>query len=87
MDKANPRHKALDMALQMPLREAEAANYDFFLNLPEVDRTLARLRDASAARENVMPPLVEAVRAYATIGEISDVWRDVYGIYEEPPII
>ena len=38
-DKANPKHKALDMAPQMPLREAEAANYKFFLSLPDPDRT------------------------------------------------
>ncbi len=38
-DKANPKHKALDMHLQMPLRESERANYDFFLALPDVDRT------------------------------------------------
>ena len=38
-DRTNPKHKAIDMHPQAPLREAERANYDFFLNLPEVDRT------------------------------------------------
>jgi len=38
-DKSNPKHKALNMAAQMPLREPERENYDFFLGLPEVDRT------------------------------------------------
>ena len=52
-----------------------------------VRRTLDRLKDASAKGENVMPPLVEAVTAYATVGEISDVWREVYGTYEEPAAI
>jgi pyruvate-ferredoxin/flavodoxin oxidoreductase len=42
-DKSNPKHKALDMAPQMPLRESEAANYEFFLGLPEVDRTQVKL--------------------------------------------
>jgi pyruvate-ferredoxin/flavodoxin oxidoreductase len=42
-DKSNPRHKALDMAPQMPLREAERANFDFFLALPEVDRTKVKI--------------------------------------------
>jgi pyruvate-ferredoxin/flavodoxin oxidoreductase len=37
-DKANPRHKAIDMAPQAPLREFERENYRFFLDLPEVDR-------------------------------------------------
>ena len=38
-DKANPTHRALDMAPQPPLRDAERDNYEFFLDLPEVDRT------------------------------------------------
>ncbi len=42
-DKSNPKHKALDMAPQMPLREPERANYDFFLSLPEVDRTRVKI--------------------------------------------
>ena len=37
-DKGNPRHKAIDMVAQAPLREAESANYEFFLDLPEADR-------------------------------------------------
>ena len=37
-DKANPKHKAIDMHPQMPLRETEAENYEFFLNLPDPDR-------------------------------------------------
>ncbi len=42
-DKSNPKHKALDMAPQMPLREPERANYDFFLALPEVDRSKVKV--------------------------------------------
>src|SRR5512140_1641105 len=38
-DKKNPRHKAIDMVAQAPLRAAERDNYEFFLALPEVDRT------------------------------------------------
>src|SRR4029079_14764980 len=37
-DKSNPKHKALDLAPQRPLREKERDNYAFFLDLPEVDR-------------------------------------------------
>jgi methylmalonyl-CoA mutase N-terminal domain/subunit len=33
-----------------------------------------------------MPPLVEAVKAYATVGEISDVMREAFGTWEEPAI-
>jgi pyruvate-ferredoxin/flavodoxin oxidoreductase len=42
-DKSNPKHKALDMAPQMALREPERENYEFFLGLPEVDRTQVKL--------------------------------------------
>jgi len=38
-DKSNPKHKAINMEPQLPLRERERANYDFFLSLPEPDRT------------------------------------------------
>ena len=38
-DRTNPKHKAIDMHPQAPLREAERANYDFFLAVPELDRT------------------------------------------------
>jgi methylmalonyl-CoA mutase N-terminal domain/subunit len=34
--------------------------------------------------ENLMPYLVSAVREYATIQEICDVWRDVFGRYTDP---
>jgi pyruvate-ferredoxin/flavodoxin oxidoreductase len=42
-DKSNPKHKALDMTLQMPLREQERENFAFFLDLPEVDRTKVKI--------------------------------------------
>ena len=37
-DRTNPKHKAINMEPQAPLRDSERANYDFFLNLPELDR-------------------------------------------------
>jgi methylmalonyl-CoA mutase N-terminal domain/subunit len=52
----------------------------------EVDRTLDRLRRAAQQGDNTMPATIEAVRAYATLGEICSALRDVYGIYEEPAI-
>ena len=45
---------------------------------------LNALRDAAHTDENVFPSILEAVRAYGTVGEISDMLRDVWGIYEEP---
>ncbi|HEY3349811.1 MAG TPA: methylmalonyl-CoA mutase family protein [Thermoanaerobaculia bacterium] len=49
-------------------------------------RKLADLKAACASGANVMPPLVEAVKAYATVGEISDVMREVFATYEEPAV-
>jgi methylmalonyl-CoA mutase N-terminal domain/subunit len=47
-----------------------------------VDAALAALEDAAAGEENVMPYIVDAVKAYATVGEICDVMRDVFGEYQ-----
>jgi methylmalonyl-CoA mutase, N-terminal domain len=47
-----------------------------------VAKTLADLVDAARANENLLPALIESVKAYATLGEISDKLRDVYGLYK-----
>jgi len=65
-DKANPKHKSIDMAPQRPLREAEAKNYEFFLNLPEVDRTKVKL-DVKGTQ--FFQPLFEYSGACAACGE------------------
>ncbi|MFN2498125.1 MAG: methylmalonyl-CoA mutase [Pyrinomonadaceae bacterium] len=49
-----------------------------------VANALENLRRAAQNNENTMPATIEAVRAYATLGEICSALRDVYGIYEEP---
>ena len=46
-----------------------------------VDEALAGLREAAQGTENVMPHVVDAVKAYATVQEISDVLRDEFGEY------
>ena len=48
-----------------------------------VRRSLGAVRHAAAGSENLMLPLLDAVRAYATIGELCDALRDVWGEYEE----
>jgi methylmalonyl-CoA mutase N-terminal domain/subunit len=50
---------------------------------PKVAETLAALERASRDGANVMPPVIEAVKAYATLGEVSDVFRKVFGTYRE----
>jgi methylmalonyl-CoA mutase N-terminal domain/subunit len=52
----------------------------------EVERRLAALRKAAAGSENLMPYLYEAVKAYATLGEICEAMRTVFGVYEEVAI-
>jgi methylmalonyl-CoA mutase N-terminal domain/subunit len=49
----------------------------------EVERRLLALRKASAREENLMPLILDAVKAYATLGEICDAMRAVFGVYEE----
>jgi len=49
-----------------------------------VANALEKLKTAARKNENTMPSTIDAVRAYATLGEICSALRDVYGIYEEP---
>ncbi|HEX8634595.1 MAG TPA: methylmalonyl-CoA mutase family protein [Pyrinomonadaceae bacterium] len=49
-----------------------------------VANSLEKLKRAAQGGDNTMPATIEAVRAYATLGEICDALRDVYGLYEEP---
>ena len=48
-----------------------------------VGQTLDRLRIACQGTENTMPYILEAVHAYATLGEIIDVMKDIFGVYRE----
>jgi methylmalonyl-CoA mutase N-terminal domain/subunit len=55
-------------------------------------RSLETLRQAAAGtdpwgKDLLMPRILDAVRAYATLGEIMDVFREVWGEYTEPSII
>jgi len=52
-----------------------------------VARALDALQAAARSTENVMTPMLDAVRAYATVGEMCDALREVWGEYEEVPII
>jgi methylmalonyl-CoA mutase N-terminal domain/subunit len=49
----------------------------------EVARTLDALRRGAEGSENTMPLILDAVKAYATLGEICDAFRDVFGTYQE----
>jgi methylmalonyl-CoA mutase N-terminal domain/subunit len=51
-----------------------------------VKRTLEQLRRVAEGSENTMPAIIDAVKAYATLGEIMDVFRAVFGEYMEPAV-
>ncbi len=61
-------------ALQRVRRERDAGR---------LDQALARLKAAAAGRDNTMPHILEAVRAYGTVGEISGALKEVFGAYQE----
>ena len=54
---------------------------------PSAGAALNRIRGAAKADENVMPAIIDAVKAYATVGEISDVLRGVFGEYKEMSVL
>jgi len=52
----------------------------------DVTRTLKALEKATKDKENVMPYLVDCCKAYATVGEMTNVFRDIFGEFVEPSI-
>jgi pyruvate-ferredoxin/flavodoxin oxidoreductase len=66
-NKSNAKLKAINMAPQAPLREPECANYAFFLDIPEIDRTLLKPRMLKDSQ--LMRPLFEYSGACAGCGE------------------
>ena len=48
------------------------------------EASLARLSDAAQDGTNLMPPVLECMEAYATLGEVCDTLRDVFGVFEPP---
>ncbi len=66
-DKSNPERKALNMAPQPPIRQAEKENWEFFLTLPEVDRT--KFNFGTVKNSQLLQPLFEFSGACAGCGE------------------
>jgi methylmalonyl-CoA mutase N-terminal domain/subunit len=88
---------AADEALSVPLLEMDPQGYERqCVRLEQVraerdnaavGQALDRLRIAAQGTENTMPYILDAVRVYATLQEIMDVFREVFGLYREPTII
>jgi len=55
-------------------------------NNEKVKHALKRLHHCAEGNENLVPPILEAVKEYATLGEICDVFREVFGEYKAPTI-
>ena len=53
-------------------------------NGTDAREALKRVRAAAESGENLMPPLVAAVKAMCTVGEVSDVYREAFGVYRDP---
>jgi methylmalonyl-CoA mutase N-terminal domain/subunit len=80
--------------IQIPLLEMDPKGYERQISrLAEVrqerdsgsvGQALDRLRIACSGSENTMPYILDAVRSYATLGEIMDVMKEIFGIYQEP---
>jgi methylmalonyl-CoA mutase N-terminal domain/subunit len=55
-------------------------------DLARVERRLKQLAETCRQGGNVMPVLIDAVKDYVSLGEVSDVYRQVFGLYREPII-
>ncbi len=55
-------------------------------NTSAVSQSLKALEQAARQKKNVMPYLVDCCKSYATVGEMANVFRDVFGQYKEPSI-
>jgi len=53
----------------------------------KVSQLLDEVHRVAEGDDNIMPVLIEAVKTYATVGEISDALRDIFGEYREPSIL
>ena len=73
---------ALEAAQVERLRQLRAKR-----NAERVQKTLRQVEEAARGTKNLMPPLLAAVEAYATVGEISDTLRGVFGEYKEAVVV
>ncbi len=55
-------------------------------NSRAVNKAYKDIQQAARKDKNLIPPILEAVKAYVTMGEICDVLREIYGEYREPPV-
>ncbi len=73
----------IDLALERDQRQ-RVIDFKAARDQELVARRLEAVRRAAADGTNLMPPLIDAVRDGVTVGEISDVYREVFGVYTDP---
>lgn len=76
----------IDLAVERDQREKVKA-FKARRDAGAVARRIEAVRRAAVEDRNLMPPIVEAVRDGVTVGEISDVYREVFGVYQDPASI
>ncbi len=69
----------IERAQAQRVRERKQARH-----APAVRAALAAVKRAASDNANLMPPVIDAVKQECTVGEISDVFRDVFGVYRDP---
>ena len=69
------------------LQENKIADLKQKRDTQKVEQALASLKNACSTDENLMPYILDAVKAYATLGEICNVMRDVFGEYKQSVIL
>ncbi|MGJ3237690.1 MAG: acyl-CoA mutase large subunit family protein [Anaerolineae bacterium] len=83
-----------DVPIEIPILKMDPEGYDKQVNrlnqvrenrdAARANKALDALRQACQSEQNVMPHLIEAAHAYVTLGEMTDVMREVFGLYKEP---
>ncbi|MDQ3710108.1 MAG: methylmalonyl-CoA mutase family protein [Actinomycetota bacterium] len=68
-------------------QSARLADFRAARDAGKMDEALEVLRDAARGDANLVPVIMDAVRADATLGEICQALKDVFGVYREPPVI
>jgi methylmalonyl-CoA mutase N-terminal domain/subunit len=88
-----PERKVVRFRLHHPPRKNERAQLEKLRQLRlsrssgDVEKSLAAVERAARAGKNLLPFLIAAVKAEATLGEVSDVLRKVFGTYREVEVI
>ncbi len=77
-----PSHRANPKTWEIAMKNLEKLRKE--RDSVRVEEALAELREVCQGEQNVMPAMMKAVQAYATIGEIGNIYREVFSIWKVP---